>query len=323
MLDAHGATVLSLPPDRQVFQAAASWFVQFQSEAPTQAQHTAWRQWMESDPAHQVAWQQMEQLQQSLGSMPQHLTRRALSRPQQRRQVLKLLLAMAGTGYLGWNVQQHTALKNVLADYRTPVGRRQHVELGDGSQIELNTDTAIDVVFDSQQRLIRLRDGEILIRTAKQRDTRPFYVETKQGRIQALGTRFSVRQLETMTRVGVLEDQISIVPSTSGGERLLSAGQGADFDARGISPTRSYPQSASAWVDGQLIVLNEPLGYVIQELARYRRGVLQCDEQAAMLRVSGAFRLDASDAVLANLQATLPIRVLYFTRYWISVTRTA
>lgn len=323
MLDAYGAAVLSLPPDRQVFEAAATWFVQFQSEAPTQAQHAAWRQWMESDPAHLVAWQQMEQLQQSIGSMPRHLTRRALSRPQQRRQVLKLLLAVAGTGYLGWNVQQHTALKNVLADYRTPVGQRQHVELADGSQLELNTDTAIDVVFDSQQRLVRLRDGEILIRTAKQRDTRPFYVETKQGRIQALGTRFSVRQLETMTRVGVLEDQVSITPLTSGAERLLSAGQGADFDARGISPNRSYPQSASAWVEGQLIVLNEPLGNVIQELARYRRGVLQCDEQAATLRVSGAFRLDAAEAVLANLQATLPIQVRYFTRYWISVTRTA
>lgn len=321
MLDAHGATVLSLPPDRQVFEAAASWFVQFQSEAPTQAQRAAWRQWMESDPAHQVAWQQMEQLQQSLGSMPQHLAQRALSRPQQRRQVLKLMIAAVGAGYLGWNVHQHTALKNVLADYRTPVGRRQHVELADGSQVELNTDTAIDVVFDSQQRLIRLRDGEILIRTASQRDTRPFYVETQQGRIQALGTRFSVRQLQTMTRVGVLEDQVSIVP-TSGGERLLSAGQGVDFDTRGISPNRSYPQSASAWVEGQLIVLNEPLGNVIHELARYRRGVLQCDEQAATLRVSGTFRLDAADAVLANLQATLPVQVRYFTRYWISVTRT-
>lgn len=324
MFVTHGTDVMSSPPDRQVFEKAASWFVQFQSEAPTQAEQAAWRQWVESDPAHRLAWQQMEQLQQSLGSMPQHLTRRALSRPQQRRQVLKLLLAVAGTGYLGWNVQQHTALKNVLADYRTPVGRRQHVELADGSQIELNTDTAIDVLFDSHQRLVRLRDGEILIRTTRQRDARPFYVETQQGRIQALGTRFSVRQLENTTRVGVLEDQVSIQPSAPDGERrLVGAGQGADFDARTISPNRSYPQSASAWVDGQLIVLDEPLGTVIRELARYRQGVMHCDEQAAKLRVSGAFRLDAMDAVMANLQATLPIQVRYFTRYWISVTRTA
>lgn len=314
---------MSVPPDRKVFEAAASWFVQFQSEPPTQIEEAAWRQWLESNPAHRIAWQQMEQLQRNLGNMPAQLTRRALSKPQQRRQVLKLLLAVAGTGYLGWNIQQHTALKNVMADYRTPVGRRQHVELADGSQIELNTDSAIDVVFDSHQRLVRLRAGEILVRTGKQGDTRPFYVETQQGRVQALGTRFSVRQLENTTRVGVLEDQVRIVPAVSDGTpRLLSAGQGADFNNSRISPSRIYPQTAAAWADGQLIVLNEPLGNVINELARYRSGVMQCDEQAAKLRVSGAFRLDATDAALANLQASLPIQVRYFTRYWVSIKRT-
>jgi len=312
------------PPDRQVFEAAASWFVQFQSEPPTQVEQAAWRQWLESDPAHRDAWQQMEQLQRSLGSMPAQLTRRALSKPQQRRQVLKLMLTVAGAGYLGWNIRQHTALKNVMADYRTPVGQRRHVELADGSQIELNTDTAIDVVFDNQQRLIRLRDGEILVRTGKLADARPFYVETQEGRIQALGTRFSVRQLKNTTRVGVLEDQVRIMPtSASGVTPLLSAGQGAEFSSQAVSSQRTYAQSAAAWVDGQLIVLNEPLSNVIKELARYRPGVMQCDEQVAKLRVSGAFRLDATDAVLANLQATLPIQVRYFTRYWVSVNRRA
>ncbi|KFE55365.1 FecR domain-containing protein [Pseudomonas syringae] len=312
------------PPDREVFEAAASWFVQFQSEPPTQVEQAAWRQWLESDPAHRVAWQQMEQLQRSLGCMPAHLTRRALSKPQQRRQILKLMLAVVGTGYIGWNVKQHTALKNVMADYRTPVGRRQHLELADGSQLELNTDTAIDVVFDSQQRLIRLRDGEVLVRTGKRGDTRPFYVETQHGRIQALGTRFSVRQLQNTTRVGVLEDQVSIMPAAADGVlRLINAGQGAEFTTQAVSPERIYPQTAAAWVDGQLIVLNEPLGNVIQELARYRPGVMQCEEQVAKLRISGSFRLDATDAVLANLQATLPIQVRYFTRYWVSVSTRA
>lgn len=321
MFTAHGADVVN-PPDRKVFEAAANWYVQFQSEPATQNQQIAWRHWLDSDPAHRVAWEQIEQLQRSFGGMSPGLARRALSEPRQRRQVLKLMLAMAGTGFVGWNVQQHTALKNVWADYRTPVGQRRHVELADGSQVELNTDTAIDVLFDDQQRLIHLRDGEILIRTAKRGDSRPFYVQTLQGRVQALGTRFSVRQLQNTTRVGVLEDQVSIMPAGyTSPPRLLVAGQRADFNTDEISPVRSYPQSESAWVEGQLIVLNERLGAVINELSRYRPGVMQCDEHAAELRVSGAFRLDETQAVLANLQATLPIRVNYFTRYWVSVKR--
>lgn len=296
--------------------------MQFQSEPATQEDQIAWRRWLESDPANRVAWEQMEQLQQGLGGISPNLTRRVLSAPQQRRQVLKLLLALGGTGYLGWNIQQHTALKNVLADYRTPVGQRRHLELADGTQVELNTDTAIDVSFDRQQRLIRLRDGEIFISTAKRGDIRPFYVETRDGRVQALGTRFVVRQMEHGTRVGVLEDQVSVQPTRSmAPPRLLTAGQGADFDVKGISTSRSYQQTDTAWVDGQLIVLDGRLGDVIKELARYRSGVMHCDEQAASLRVSGAFRLDATEVVLANLQTTLPIRVSYFTRYWVSVKR--
>lgn len=310
-------------PDRKVFQAAASWYVQFQVEPPTPAEQHAWQQWLDSDPAHQAAWNQMEQLQRGLGALPADLTRRALSEPRQRRDILKLMLVIAGAGYVGWNIQQHTSLGNVWADYRTPVGQRQHIELADGSQIELNTDTAIDVVFDGQQRLIRLRVGEILIQTGKRGDPRPFYVETHQGRVQAMGTRFSVRQLQNTTRVGVLEDQVSLLPKEpTGNPILLNAGESADFDEHRASPGRAYVPAEAAWVDGQLVVLNARLGDVIDELSRYRPGVMHCDAKAARLRVSGAFRLDAVDAVLANLQATLPIRVSHFTRYWVSVKST-
>ncbi|WP_205936453.1 FecR domain-containing protein, partial [Pseudomonas viridiflava] len=37
------------------------------------------------------------------------------------------------------------------------------VALSDGSQIQLNTASAVDVKFDVQQRLIRLLSGEILM----------------------------------------------------------------------------------------------------------------------------------------------------------------
>lgn len=306
-------------PDRKTFEAAASWYVQFQSQPPTAAERLAWQQWLNGDPSHQVAWNQMEQLQRSLGALPQDFTRRALSAAQQRRQVLKWMLVLGGTGYLGWNVQQYS---NVGADYRTSVGERRRIELADGTRIDLNTSTAIDVVFDGRQRLIRLREGEVLIHTGKSGGQTPFYVDTRQGRIQALGTRFTVRQLPKTTRVGVLEDWVSVSPGDQPDHlRLLGAGESADFDRHNVGQNHNYRRSQAAWVDGQLIVLDARLGEVIDELSRYRPGILQCDMASARLRVSGAFRLDSTDAVLANLQATLPIQVRYFTRYWASVTR--
>lgn len=309
-------------PDRKTFEAAASWYVQFQAQSPTPAERLAWQQWLNGDPAHQAAWNQLEQLQRSLGALPQDFTRRALTTTQQRRQVLKWMLVLGGTGYLGWNVQQQTSLGNVWADYRTPVGKRRRIELADGTQVDLNTNTAIDVMFDTRQRLIRLREGEVLIHSGKRGGQTPFYVETRHGRVEALGTRFTVRLFADSTRVGVLEDRVKLSPiDQPDHNRTLGAGEIADFDRRDISVTQRYGETQAAWVDGQLVVLDARLGDVIDELARYRPGLLQCDQASAHLRVSGAFRLDSTDAVLANLQATLPIQVNYFTRYWVSVKR--
>jgi transmembrane sensor len=312
---------MAIATNRQIFEAAASWYVQFQAEPPTLTEQKAWQLWIDSDPAHLAAWNQMEQLQRHLGTLPQDLKRRALNTGQQRRQVLKLLLLAAGTGFVGWNVQQHTSLGNVWADYKTGVGQRRNIALADGSQIQLNTDTAIDVSFDAAHRLIRLRSGEILIQTGKLGDQRPFFVETGDGRIQALGTRFSVHQLSGSTRVGVLEDRVSVQPAdASTAARILQAGEGADFDRQHIGLVHPFKSSEVAWINGQLIVLDARLGDVIEELGRYRSGVLHCDARARELRVSGAFRLNSTDAVLANLQASLPINVRYFTRYWVSIS---
>lgn len=309
-------------PDRQVFEEAAGWYVQFQAEPPTPAQQLAWQRWVDSNPAHLAAWNQLEQMQRHLGAMPRDVARHALNPVQNRRQMLKLLLVLAGTGYVGWHAQQYTAMGSAWADYSTKVGQRRNIVLADGTHLHLNTRTAVDVLFDGQQRLIRLRSGEIFVRTGKLGDQRPLFVETREGRVQALGTRFSVQQLSGATRVGVLEDQVKVLPSGhSSGSRVLKAGEGVDFSSEALAVIHPYGSSQVAWINGQLIVLDTPLGKVLREIGRYRSGILQCDEGAAQLRVSGTFRLDSTDAVLANLQASLPISVRYFTRYWVSVSQ--
>jgi transmembrane sensor len=307
-------------PQRKIVEAAATWYVQFQSEPPTDRQRQAWQRWLDSDPAHRLAWEQMEQMQRHLGALPREASRRALSTGQQRRQVLKLLALIAATGYLGWSVEDRISPSALWADHRTAVGEHRAIELADGTRIELNTDTAVDIRFDPQQRLIELLQGEILVSTGQRGDQRPLYVATREGRVQALGTVFSVRQLSTATRVGVLEDQVRLWPRDAGAaDQRLKAGESAEFDRDHVSLHRPYAAAQAAWVHGQLIVLDATLGDVIEELDRYRAGSLRCDANAARMRVSGTFKVNDSDAVLSNLQATLPISVSYFTRYWVSI----
>lgn len=313
---------MSAQHQRQIAEAAATWYVQFQSAAPTDSQRQAWRRWLDSDPAHRRAWEQMELLQAHLGTLPADATRRALSSRQQRRQVLKLVAVAGALGMLGWSARDSIPPGEIWAQHRTALGEHSAITLADDTRVELNTDTAVDILYDSTQRLIRLYKGEILVTSGKRGDSRPLMVATGDGRVQALGTVFSVRKLSTATRVGVLEDEIQLWPEDAYAQECrLRAGQSADFDRLHVSAPRLYVKSEAAWVNGQLIVLDASLGDVIEELGRYRRGVMRCDEGAKQLRVSGTFKVNDVDAVLGNLQSTLPITVRYFTRYWVSLER--
>jgi transmembrane sensor len=47
--------------------------------------------------------------------------------------------------------------------------------------------------------------------------------------------------------------------------------------------------------------------------------VLRCDEQVAGLLLTGVFPLADSDAVLAALERSLPVRAHAVTRYWVTL----
>ncbi|MCY1306948.1 Protein FecR [compost metagenome] len=67
----------------------------------------------------------------------------------------------------------------------------------------------------------------------------------------------------------------------------------------------------------------QPLGQFLAELARHRPGLLRCSDDVAELLLTGVFPLADTDSILAALERSLPVRVSYRTRYWVSVQRRA
>lgn len=61
----------------------------------------------------------------------------------------------------------------------------------------------------------------------------------------------------------------------------------------------------------------------LNEVGRYRPGYLRCAASIADLRLSGVFRLEDTDKLLAVLPRTLPVQLRYRTRWWITVERLA
>lgn len=142
----------------EVARQAAQWHMLMLDEPVSTADRDACARWRAAAPEHERAWQKAQRVQAQLGLLPRRLALGTLNR--ERRQAMKQLLALAIVAPLG-----HVAYRQVVpaAAHATAVGEHHRLELADGTVLELNTDTAIDLDFDPEQRLITLLRGEILV----------------------------------------------------------------------------------------------------------------------------------------------------------------
>ncbi|WP_437879447.1 FecR domain-containing protein [Pseudomonas sp. LRF_L74] len=305
-------------PDFKVLEAAATWYVQLNAAPPSEAERQAWQRWLGENPSHAQAWARVEKLQSQLGHLPADVALPALHDARaKRRAVLKTLAILIAMGAGTW---QLAPTERWMAEYRTGKGQRREIRLADGGRLDLNTDSAVDIVYDGNLRLIRLHRGEILVQTAPDPAGRPFVVHTPEGSIRALGTRFDVHSERGTTRVRVLEHAVEVRPLNAPGQsQRLNAGQQLSFDRKQASSATPAASSTGAWSQGMLTVIEWRLADFLSELSRYRPGYLGCADTIADLRLSGAFRLDDTDIILDNLATSLPIKVRYVSRYWVYV----
>jgi transmembrane sensor len=308
--------------DATVLDQAATWMVRLNASDVSGEDRADWQRWHDESPQHARAWQRAEALLNRLGGLPPALTRPVLGRDHDamRRRVvtrLAILLAMAPTAWSVWRMGPEWT-----ADYRTATGDRKDIRLADGSAVMLNTATALDVRFDADQRRLHLLAGEVLIDTASdpQLPARPFLVDSAQGRMRALGTRFLVRQFDNQTELTVLQGAVEIrLYETNTSALLVHAGETTRFGDVNIEPPQAAVLEAAGWSRGMLVADAMPLRELAAELSRYRRGVLRVDPALAALRVSGAFPIDDTERCLSMLQSTYPLKLEFLTRYWVKL----
>ncbi len=311
-----------------VLDQAISWLVRIESDGATPEVLHACQRWRQADALHEIAWQALQKSDatfQSLATLPGSVALDTLERLNRshhsRRQALKLLgMGLLASGVTGWSLREST-LVPWGADYATGVGERRQFLLDDGTRLQLNTASSVDVQFSAQRRLITLRRGEIFIDTGKDSAApggrRSFWVSSPHARLQAIGTAFAVRDEQRGTRVRVEDGIVAIHGKAE--PVLVAAGEEYLIDAQGSSRIEVSTLNASAWTRGQLVAKRMRLHELTGELARYRHGWLHCDPAVAQLEVSGVFQLDDIDRALSALSDSLPVRIERFTPFWTRV----
>ncbi|MGH8388101.1 MAG: FecR domain-containing protein [Pseudomonas sp.] len=313
--------VSSKPVSAQVLDAAIAWQLSLDCANPVEREEFA--KWHAANEEHARAWRQLGMLDQrfSVASGP---ARTALmqSRAGIRRRVRKLGSGLASViaviGLALFAGERYLPVDYWLADQRTATGEQRTIRLADGTLINLNTHSAVDVRFDEKQRLVVLQEGEILVETGHG-DARPFIVETREGSMRALGTRFLVKREEQGTRLSVLQSAVAAHPESSQEEQILREGQQVLIRSGGLGPIMAVNSGAGAWTRGMLVVDNARLEDLVNELGRYRPGHLGVAPQVADLRITGSFPLRDTDLALNTLLPTLPVQIEQHTQWWVTV----
>jgi transmembrane sensor len=313
------------PIDRQILRQAAQLLVRLNSGHASAADHAACERWREQSDAHRRAWALAQQLQRQFDTVPEGMgsglreDTGGANVSRRRRRAIRTLSWLAVALPVGW-LTSRLPWQTWNANYRTSTGELRDVVLTDGSRITLGGASAIDVAFDASQRRIHLLGGEIMVQPADgARNTRVtlpgLVVQTTHGLVEALGTQLSVRQQQGFTRVAAFRGDERVSP-VSGAAHTLRQGECCTFTRDGVAAVQALDGREAMWTRGLLYANGMRIAELVAELSRYRRGVLRYADDVADLRVSGIYQLTDTDATLALLQRSYPIRVRSITPYW-------
>ena len=198
--------------------------------------------------------------------------------------------------------------------YSTGIGEQRTVQLADGSTVELNARSTIQVQLTEHERNVTLLDGQAFFRVAKDKQ-RPFIVRAGDAQVRAVGTEFDVYKKQAATVVTVVEGRVetfdaSDSPGSAG--VMLSAGEQLTVVPHTVTkPMRTDTAVATAWVQKRLIFEETPLSDVAEEFNRYNRRPLTIDDhELETLRISGVYSSTDPASLINFLRSQNSIRVI-------------
>jgi len=315
-------------PTPSMVDEAIDWALKTLYGVPDAPTRDAFERWLAADARHGLAWERVQSLAGEFRGLPPRLAhdtlqaREALRRRRRRAFTFKALGLAAMLGASSWVAREHAPWQRLLADASTGTGERRALRLADGSRVTLNTDSAIAVRLGAQERLLTLLRGEIFIETGRDAESsrkRPFRVATPQGRLEALGTKFLVRLEPDAARVGVRAGAVALQPRDGGTSTVAGAGEQWLMDGHGSRRLGPAAFEPDGWLNGVIVARRMSLAAFLAELDRYRPGYLAVDPRVADRPVTGVYQLQDIDGTLRFLAQAQGLRLIYRSRYWVTV----
>ncbi len=332
---------------------ACAWIAQLETGALSQKDLAAFREWVKRSPRHYAEIHELAQLSLEVNSLTNmaaalkaaSATRLGIVRTQKQHRsaawagAIAMSLAalfIAGAPFI-YELWTTASTQNPIV-VSTKVGEFRVLPLPDSSVVKINTDSELELDFDSSQRRVRLLKGEVFFQVAHDPD-RPFKVYIEDRLVTAIGTAFAIRWTDENLTVTVSDGVVSYdqVPKTTdpltpaenqnakplglqgssslrpsrveAGQELAVSGEKRQAVIKKVT-TRDIERTFS-WQSGLLDFDKTPLEEVVQEMQRYSDIQVDInDDDLKTLEFGGIFRIGETEALFEALQDSFYIDVV-------------
>jgi len=200
--------------------------------------------------------------------------------------------------------------------HHTGVGEVRTLTLEDGTKIMLDTQSSIRVAYSDHKRMVYLRSGRAHFAVAKNAK-RPFTVKSANNAVTAVGTEFSVNNIDDRFIVrlneGVVDVQSPSVsnPKTNNTIRLQEGEQWLALNkTSGKKETLNINQLN--WMKGSLVFEDATLDKVIAEINRYSDIKIQlANQELTKNKIDAVFYMGKTTHFAEALQSLLNVELSY------------
>lgn len=272
--------------------------------------------WRAAESANEQAWNALQQRLSRIGGRTHDAPAmaRALRTPSnERRRALRTAFGLLVIGCGTWGVREGVHGLGLDADWRSAVGERGEGRLADGTPLAFDANSRIYLAGSVQSPLLKLHQGQVLVKSWPQRDD-VLSVVTTHGTVSTEGATINVGKLRARSVLSVSAGSALLRP-LDGRPILVSAGETFYFDRQAARIAELPFSAVSAWTRGVCVADRMPLEELLEVFGRYRQGLLRASGHAAALQISGVFRLDDIERALLQVTDILPVRAQHYGRY--------
>ena len=316
---------------RPTEQMAADWLVAC-DRGLTRSQQAEFSVWLRADARHAKIFAELEETWARLGKLRETVPAvpAAAGEPGRRGKLIWLATGLAAAAALAFMWVNWSRPAPAAPDYSlaatTDIGESRRLALPDGSNVQLNTESAVVVRLTGTERRVQLLRGEAHFQVAKNA-VRPFIVSAGAVAVRAVGTAFDVRLQPEAVEVLVTEGRVRVnnaangasllaTPAVSNDEPLLVAGQRAVVSTSSTTAASATVAvldpaemgQATSWQSGRLEFVATPLASIVDEFNRYNRHKLViADPRLAARRFGGTFLVGDHEELVRVLEANFGV----------------